>query len=57
MPYKKLVVAAALLSVAAAAQAGFAAILPEPATVTLIFICMAAIGLVVARKRPKPVES
>ncbi len=57
MPYKKLIVAVALLSVAAAAQAGFSAVLPEPATVTLIFVLMAAIGLAVARKRRKPVES
>ncbi|MEO8935855.1 MAG: hypothetical protein ABI277_09575 [Burkholderiaceae bacterium] len=56
MPYKKLIVAAALLSVAATAQAGFAAVLPEPATVTLVFVFMAAIGLVVGRKRSKPSE-
>ena len=52
----KLIVATALSSVAATAQAGFLSVLPEPATVTLIFVGLAAVGLAVFRKRPGPVE-
>ena len=58
MSSSKLIVAVSMLSVAASAHAGFLAILPEPATVTLVFAGMAAIGLVVFRKRDKkPVEA
>ena len=52
----KLIVATALSSIAATAHAGFLSVLPEPATVTLIFVALAAVGLAVFRKRPAPAE-
>jgi hypothetical protein len=58
MTVKKLIVAVALLSAAATAQAGWIAVLPESATVTLVFI---ALGIVAFALRPKkqaaPTES
>ena len=47
----QIVVAIAFVIAAAAAVAGFAAVLSEPATVTLVFIALAAIGLAAG---PKP---
>lgn len=50
MSSQKLVVAFAFITAAAAVVAGFAAALPEPATVTLVFVALAAIGTTGARK-------
>ena len=57
MSSSKLIVAVSMLSVAATAHAGFLAILPESATVSLVFAGLAAIGLVVFRKRESPIEA
>lgn len=50
MSPRKIVVAVAFVTAAAAAVAGFAAALSEPATVTLVFVALAAIGLAGGRK-------
>jgi phosphate/sulfate permease len=57
MSVKKLIVAVALLSAAATAQAGWVAELPESATVALVFAALGVICLAVRPKRPEPVES
>lgn len=57
MSFRHLIVAIALFSAAAAAHAGLVHNLPEPATVSLIFIALATIGLVLTRKRRVPVET
>jgi len=61
MSPKKLLVAVALLSVAASAQAGWVVSIPEPATVTLVFISLALIGFGLRGKnadaRPPQTES
>jgi hypothetical protein len=58
MSIPKLIVAVSLSTVAAAAHAGFVSALPEPTTVTLVFVAMAAIGLALARrKRRVPVDA
>jgi uncharacterized membrane protein YoaK (UPF0700 family) len=57
MSVKKLIVAVALLCAAATAQAGWVAVLPESATVALIFAALGVICLAVRPKRPEPVES
>jgi len=51
MSARKLIVAAALMSVAATAHAEFVSALSESTTVTLVFIGLATIGLVVSRKK------
>jgi hypothetical protein len=51
MSPKKLLVAVALLSVAASAQAGWVASIPESATVTLVFASLALIGFGLRGKR------
>ena len=58
MSSRKIVVAIAFVIAGAAAVAGFAATLPEPATVTLVFIALSAIGLAGHRKPvvAEPVE-
>ena len=57
MSARNLVVAAALMSVAAAAHAGYISAISESTTVTLVFIALATIGLVSTRKKPAPVEA
>lgn len=51
MSARKLIVAVSLMSVAATAQAGFASVLSESATVTLVFIALATIAFVVTHKK------
>ncbi len=51
MSPKKLFGAVALLSVAASAQAGWVASIPEPASVTLVFVSLALIGFGLRGKR------
>lgn len=53
----RVVVTIALLSAAAAAHAGLVHQLPESATVSLVFIALAAVGLAVAHKRRTPAEA
>ncbi len=50
MSPQKIIVVVAFAIAAAAAVAGFSARLPEPATVTLVFAALAAIGLAGGRK-------
>ena len=49
MSIRNLIVGIALLSVAATAQAGWIAVLPESATVTLIFVALAVIAFSLRR--------
>ena len=56
MPAKKIVVAPALMLTAGIAQAGVVDVLPESATVTLVFALLAIVGLLIARKKPEPVD-
>ena len=51
MSARKLIAAVALMSVAATAQAGFASVLSESATVTLVFIALATVAFVLTKKR------
>ncbi len=57
MSFRHLIVAVALLSAAAAAHAGLVHDLPESATVSLVFIALATIGLAITHKRRAPVEA
>jgi hypothetical protein len=58
MTVKQLIVAAALLSAAATAQAGWISVIPEPASVTLVFIALAIVGFALRpKKRPASTES
>jgi hypothetical protein len=58
MSVRKLIIAVALLSVAATAKAGWVDVIPESATVTLVFIGMATIAFAIRRKRvEQPIES
>ena len=57
MSFRQVIVAIALLSAAAAAHAGLVHDLPEAATVSLVFIALATVGLAVAHKRRTPVEA
>jgi phosphate/sulfate permease len=55
MSVKKLIVAAALLSAAATAQAGWVSEIPESATVTLVFISLGIVAFALRPKKPAPV--
>jgi len=58
MLVKKLIVAGALLSAAATAQAGWVAAIPESATVTLVFIALGVVAFALrSKKKPAPAES
>ena len=57
MSFRHVIVAIALLSAAAAAHAGLVHDLPESATVSLVFVALATIGLAITHKRTKPAEA
>jgi hypothetical protein len=57
MSFKKLIVAVALLSAAASAQAGWVSALPESATVTLVFVALAVVGIALRPKRPAEADA
>jgi hypothetical protein len=57
MSVKKLIVAAALLTAAATAQAGWVSEIPESATVTLVFISLAFVAFALRPKKPEPVTT
>ena len=50
---ERLIAAVALLPAAAAAHAGIVGSLPEPASVSLVFAVLAAVGLFAARQRSR----
>ncbi len=54
---RKLIVAGALLTGTASAEAGWFAELPESASVALVFIALAVAGLAMRPRRPPPPES
>ena len=56
MSFHHLIAAVALLSAAATAHAGLVSAIPESATVTLVFIALATVGLAAGRKRRKPAD-
>ncbi len=52
MSLRKPIVAVTLLSAAATAQAGWVAVIPESATVTLLFVALAVVGFALRPERP-----
>lgn len=57
MSFRHLIVAIALFSAAAAAHAGLVHDLPESATVSLVFVALATVGLAMTHKRRVATET
>ncbi len=57
MSVRNLIVAGALLSAAATAQAGWVAVLPESMTVALLFVALAVVAFALRPKQPVDAES